>query len=472
MKRPHLQATRRALDALLAQPGCAARLAPLLGLGDAAWALRGWRQTLGPHARLTLVIDAALPVGERPRKLRSAWDAHEPIPVQCRVDEGPAQAQSWATTRNASRNGRQGLVSGLLRAHADPARFYALSAGHVWGAEAGAAPGDEVEMGAGLRARLRDWTPEFSLGGISTALDAAVAQIPADILAAAALPPQALPIGTAICSAQQPLRLMDPDGIVPGVFEELVTARLALAGSGMAPYLLTEALCWRPAKPTAGGQSGGAVWNGQDQWVGMHAGGSKDGREAYAVAIHPVLAWAGASPLQRGDALAAPPRRTTTADADVRAAQPPSPADAASLGDDISILARTLWGEARGEGPQGMEAVAQVVFNRIRANSWWGRDVVSVCRKPWQFSCWNSNDPNARRLLALTLADGDFRLAVNAARRVATVEANGLRRLPDGDPTQGATHYYAPASVATPRWARGLAPCARIGRHLFFKGVA
>lgn len=471
MKRLHLQATRRALDALLAQPGSAARLGPLLGLGDAAWALRGWRQTVGAHARLTLVIDPALPLDARPRSLRSAWDARESIPVQCRVDEGPAQAQSWATTRNASRNGRPGLVSGLLRAHADPARFYALSAGHVWGAEAGAAPGDEVEMGAGLRGRLRDWTPEFSLGGVSTALDASVAQVPADALKGA-VPPLALPTGTAICAAQQPLRLMDPAGAVPGAFKELVTARLSLPGSAMAPYLLTEALCWLPERATAGGQSGGAVWNERDQWVGMHVGGSTDGREAYAVAIHPVLAWAGASVLQRGEPLAAPPRRTTPAAAEIRPAQPPRPPDAAALGDDISTLARTLWGEARGEGPQGMEAVAHVVFNRIAARSWWGRDVVSVCRKPWQFSCWNSNDPNAQRLLGLTLADGDFRLAVDAARRVATADAQGLRRLPDGDPTQGATHYYAPASVATPRWARGLTPCARIGRHLFFKGVA
>src|SRR5688500_4029200 len=62
---------------------------------------------------------------------------------------------------------------------------------------------------------------------------------------------------------------------------------------------------------------------------------------------------------------------------------------------DLDTLARTLWGEARGEGRNGMQAVANVIMNRYklaRSNSGyarqWGRTVAEVCRKKYQFSCW------------------------------------------------------------------------------------
>ena len=32
---------------------------------------------------------------------------------------------------------------------------------------------------------------------------------------------------------------------------------------------------------------------------------------------------------------------------------------------DQEVLARTLWGEARGEGPEGMTAVACTIMNRV-----------------------------------------------------------------------------------------------------------
>ncbi|MBI5120055.1 MAG: cell wall hydrolase [Rhodospirillales bacterium] len=75
--------------------------------------------------------------------------------------------------------------------------------------------------------------------------------------------------------------------------------------------------------------------------------------------------------------------------------------------DPVDILARTLWGEARGESKAGREAVARVVLNRVahaRAKGgrfWWGGDIFSVCLKPWQFSCWNANDPNRAKLEAV-----------------------------------------------------------------------
>ena len=76
------------------------------------------------------------------------------------------------------------------------------------------------------------------------------------------------------------------------------------------------------------------------------------------------------------------------------------------------VLARTVWGEARGEGQAGMVAVANVVMNRVNfaraqlgGNYWWGNTIMRVCQKPLQFSCWNQADPNLSQLQAVDAAD-------------------------------------------------------------------
>src|SRR3546814_9887201 len=64
--------------------------------------------------------------------------------------------------------------------------------------------------------------------------------------------------------------------------------------------------------------------------------------------------------------------------------------------DPVDLLARTIWGEARGEPVRGMEAVAAVVMNRVARPGWWGRTVASVCTKAYQFACWNEDDQIGR----------------------------------------------------------------------------
>ena len=34
------------------------------------------------------------------------------------------------------------------------------------------------------------------------------------------------------------------------------------------------------------------------------------------------------------------------------------------------------------------------VWQDAQPRSWWGEGYIGVCRKPWQFSCWNLRDPN------------------------------------------------------------------------------
>ena len=53
----------------------------------------------------------------------------------------------------------------------------------------------------------------------------------------------------------------------------------------------------------------------------------------------------------------------------------------------IDILARTLWGEARGETLSGKEAVACVILNRLKKTNakglfWWGNTLEEICLKP------------------------------------------------------------------------------------------
>ena len=106
---------------------------------------------------------------------------------------------------------------------------------------------------------------------------------------------------------------------------------------------------------------------------------------------------------------------------------------------DRDILARTLWGEARGETLAGQIAVAWTIRNRVndgRLKSWWGEGYAGVCQAPYQFSCWNKNDPNHASLSgakAMPLRE------LAQARIVADQVIDG--KVPD--PTGGATHYLS-----------------------------
>ncbi len=124
----------------------------------------------------------------------------------------------------------------------------------------------------------------------------------------------------------------------------------------------------------------------------------------------------------------------------------------------IDTLARTAWGEARGDGRKGIQAVINVVMNRVKHGGWWGANVIDVCKKPAQFSAWNENDPNYQKMMNVTRADEWFDLAYVLARTAITDE------LPDI--TGGATHYHAKS--INPKWAVSLNKTATIGNHIFY----
>lgn len=133
---------------------------------------------------------------------------------------------------------------------------------------------------------------------------------------------------------------------------------------------------------------------------------------------------------------------------------------------ETDILARTIYGEARGESIAGMEAVASVVLNRLafsrrRGRYWWGNSIGEICRKKQQFSCWNPDDPNSR--LIRKVADTDLIFCI--CRRIAHRAVSGLLE----DNTSGATHYHA--KKVRPAWSVGKIPCAEIGGHFFYNDI-
>jgi spore germination cell wall hydrolase CwlJ-like protein len=134
---------------------------------------------------------------------------------------------------------------------------------------------------------------------------------------------------------------------------------------------------------------------------------------------------------------------------------------------DHDILARTLWGEARGEGLAGQIAVAWTIRNRVndgKDRSWWGEGYAGVCQKPYQFSCWNKNDPNFAYLSGAKTIP--FRELVQAQIAADQVMAG---KVPD--PTGGATHYYATTMLSPPAWAAKAKQTLKLGHHVFFKDV-
>lgn len=134
---------------------------------------------------------------------------------------------------------------------------------------------------------------------------------------------------------------------------------------------------------------------------------------------------------------------------------------------DRDVLARTLWGEARGEGAIGQIAVAWTIRNRVndnRENSWWGEGYAGVCLKPWQFSCWNKNDPNFPYLSG---AKAIPTLQLSQARAIASQVISGAV----ADPTGGATHYYSTTMATKPAWVKGAKQTLALGRHIFYTNV-
>lgn len=129
---------------------------------------------------------------------------------------------------------------------------------------------------------------------------------------------------------------------------------------------------------------------------------------------------------------------------------------------DVDVMARTLFGEARGERLEGMQAVAWVILNRAKQGKPRFSDTISgVCKAPFQFTCWSKSDPNSRVCALATDADPFFALALYAAAGVLTGQVP--------DPVDGATHYHTVGMRPYPSWAGKLEYVKTVGQHRFYR---
>ena len=129
---------------------------------------------------------------------------------------------------------------------------------------------------------------------------------------------------------------------------------------------------------------------------------------------------------------------------------------------DIDTVARTVYGEARGEGTDGRLAVAHVIQNRLMdPTQRYGGTYEEVCKKAAQFSCWNADDPNRMKLMMVTLSDPWFRQCYCAALHVIC--------LWEKDSTGGSKHYHH--EDITPYWAKEKRPVRKIGVHVFYDNI-
>lgn len=112
---------------------------------------------------------------------------------------------------------------------------------------------------------------------------------------------------------------------------------------------------------------------------------------------------------------------------------------------NLYLLAKCVYAEARGEPYTGKVAVAAVILNRVE-NPNFPNTIYGVIYQPWAFTA---------------VADGQINLEPDSSAYSAAQDAlNGW------DPTYGSLYYYNPAT-ATSKWIFSRQTVVTIGKHVF-----
>ncbi|MDD4493778.1 MAG: spore cortex-lytic enzyme [Eubacteriales bacterium] len=126
---------------------------------------------------------------------------------------------------------------------------------------------------------------------------------------------------------------------------------------------------------------------------------------------------------------------------------PKAPTASTVSNQNLNLLARAVYSEARGEPYTGQVAIAAVVLNRVR-DSRFPNTISGVIYQPGAFTA---------------VADGQFNLTPNeTAYKAARDALNGW------DPTYGCVYYFNPAT-ATSGWIWSRQIVIKIGKHNFCK---
>ncbi len=118
-----------------------------------------------------------------------------------------------------------------------------------------------------------------------------------------------------------------------------------------------------------------------------------------------------------------------------------------STSSDTYLLAKLIYGEARGESYVGQVAVGAVVLNRIKSSAF-PNTMSGVIYQKYAFTA---------------VSDGQINLTPNeTAKKAANDALNGW------DPSGGAIYYYNP-KTATSSWIFSRQTTVTIGNHIFAK---
>lgn len=433
-------------------------------------AVRALKLPLDTRAQTSLGV--VLQDGISPRELPSSLAG---LPLK--VLRAPVlRAQSDPPLLTLRRTLEDGTTTALVRDRLNGERCYLLTCGHVVAPDSAARYGEEVVIsrlpgGVVLKGLLREWQPAVGPGSMPSTMDAALVEVDAGTLQSLRrLDPAWLPrsVGETV-SPGLPVALRRIGGPLDGVLCEHWSGEVGVGGEEYPDYFLQDAIGYCTDSPTISGDSGGAIWGEGDALLGMHIGAIDSGHAPAATAVmtrvKPVLDWYCIKPFTRLDPATLTPEDWPALPHTGRPRDALATQAAVNAGDQV-VLAKTLWGEARGEGGEGMEAVASVILNRRRAKYRGRTTVGEVCLDPKQFSCWNDDDLNSSKLMRIDKQpDNDFRLAIAIA---SAALLGGLT-----DKTQGAKHYVAttlPLSLR-PRWLNDKRPCVVIGRHEFYNNI-
>ena len=124
-----------------------------------------------------------------------------------------------------------------------------------------------------------------------------------------------------------------------------------------------------------------------------------------------------------------------------------SSSSSSSNNSNVNLLARLIYGEARGEPYTGQVAVGAVVMNRVKSSSF-PNTISGVIYQSGAFDA---------------VRDGQINLTPDSTAKKAAQDAiNGW------DPSYGAIYYFNP-STATNKWIWSRPMTVTIGRHRFCK---
>jgi len=117
-----------------------------------------------------------------------------------------------------------------------------------------------------------------------------------------------------------------------------------------------------------------------------------------------------------------------------------------------------IWREGRGCSPAAQAGIYWVIRNRV-ADPRWPNTAAEVVLQPWQFSAFNSGDPNSTR----------FPRHKDAPDYAAWQRILAMVASPPPDPTGGAVFYELCPDDDEPSWAKQRAVVFRADGLEFYR---